>query len=780
MLKETIKKLPLAKKLINLLKGKPEGEQVVNKSAATLEEPESLIIAQSQAFLNAGNDLLQEKKFDKAITCYQEAIIINPEYAEVYYFLGMALAGQKQLDEAIISYQTALKYRPNWSQVYLDIGNLFTQKEECQNAITNYSEALSLQPQWEAAYFYRGNAWQSQENYEKAIEDYQKACKLGLNWNELYENFANCLAVGASELDKVEINQLVNHFQQILNHEHDIGNSWLYLILGHLYNAENKHELAFENYEKSLNFVLRSSGNQNSSHQLYLINRQIGMAAESVEKWTEATKYYKLAMEFNNENENLYSQIANIYAKLEQWDKAITIYQQAIVKYPKSPNFTMALGSLFLQLNKPKEAINYYQQTITLDPASIDAYTQAGVALFLGGQMEEATEPWGQGLKVQRELAHSHELDQLGIRFVGNSWLLAIGHIAMFDTYIKTGMLGWRSPQETWLVVRPKTKIPNRSFLNYWQLYINIQFDEAKSPLDPKLAGYVTDEFWAADLPDGKTHIYYRWAAEVQRKWEKEKRPPLLKISSEDHRLGWDNLEKLGMPRDSWFVCLHVREPGFHKNWNKKYAATRDANIDSYHLAIKIIVEQGGWVVRVGDPSMKPLPKMKQVIDYAHSDLKSDWMDIFLCGGCRFYIGTNSGLALVPPVFGVPCVLTNWNPIAVRPHYGEDIFIPKLYWSDIENRHLSFAEIIAPPIGYSQFTRDFEGLGIRVQDNSPEELQAGVLEMLGRLSDTLTYSEVDQTLQERFDQVALAAGSYRGSRIAQQFLANYSHLLESE
>ena len=59
----------------------------------------------------------------------------------------------------------------------------------------------------------------------------------------------------------------------------------------------------------------------------------------------------------------------------------------------------------------------YYQQTITLDPASIDAYTQAGVALFLGGQMEEATEPWGQGLKVQRELAHSHELDQLGIRF---------------------------------------------------------------------------------------------------------------------------------------------------------------------------------------------------------------------------------------------------------------------------------------------------------------------------------------------------------------------------
>ncbi|CCQ60394.1 tetratricopeptide repeat protein [Crocosphaera watsonii] len=93
--KRNYQKTTFPQKLINLLKGKPEGEQVINKSAATLEEPESLIIAQSQAFLNAGNDLLQEKKFDKAITCYQEAIIINPEYAEAYYFLGMALAGQK-------------------------------------------------------------------------------------------------------------------------------------------------------------------------------------------------------------------------------------------------------------------------------------------------------------------------------------------------------------------------------------------------------------------------------------------------------------------------------------------------------------------------------------------------------------------------------------------------------------------------------------------------------------------------------------------------------------
>ena len=64
------------------------------------------------------------------------------------------------------------------------------------------------------------------------------------------------------------------------------------------------------------------------------------------------------------------------------------------------------------------------------------------------------------------------------------------------------------------------------------------------------------------------------------------------------------------------------------------------ADIGTYLPAIKTVVAHGGWVFRMGNPTMKPLPAMEHVIDYAYSDVRSDWMDVFLCSQCRFMIGT--------------------------------------------------------------------------------------------------------------------------------------------
>lgn len=88
------------------------------------------------------------------------------------------------------------------------------------------------------------------------------------------------------------------------------------------------------------------------------------------------------------------------------------------------------------------------------------------------------------------------------------------------------------------------------------------------------------------------------------------------------------------------YVCLHVRTGGFGNDHD--FSAPRNANVENYVPAIKEFINNGFVVVRIGDPSMPPL-RMDQVLDYAHSPLKSEKNDILLIEHCDAYIGSLTG-----------------------------------------------------------------------------------------------------------------------------------------
>ena len=67
------------------------------------------------------------------------------------------------------------------------------------------------------------------------------------------------------------------------------------------------------------------------------------------------------------------------------------------------------------------------------------------------------------------------------------------------------------------------------------------------------------------------------------------------------------------------------------------------------------------------------------------------------------------------------------------PWSKKDIFIPKLYWSKTEERYLTFKEALAPGIGDCYDGRFFEESGIKLIDNTQEEINDLVLEMMKSL-----------------------------------------------
>lgn len=147
--------------------------------------------------------------------------------------------------------------------------------------------------------------------------------------------------------------------------------------------------------------------------------------------------------------------------------------------------------------------------------------------------------------------------------------------------------------------------------------------------------------------------------------------------------------EQMGLPRDAWFVCLHVREGGYRGDWENKV----NSNIGNYLGAIKEITQRGGWVVRLGDPTMTKLPILDQVIDYPFHPGRSAIMDVYLVKECSFYVGVGSGTLDTAFLLGKPVVMTNslqWiNGLPLR--HG-DIAIFKHVYSQSEKRFISIQE----------------------------------------------------------------------------------------
>jgi len=432
--------------------------------------------------------------------------------------------------------------------------------------------------------------------------------------------------------------------------------------------------------------------------------------------------------------------------------------------------------------------IAYLQKAIDIKPSWLLPYYTLYPLLHSIFKLDDQLKIMHKIVELQNDRAVACQLDKLDIEFISPDVALgSIGVYSVLDTYIRAGILGLRPQKKLVLLLSPRDAVNNPCYLNYWRRYVTVISDPLTirnlSPLEKCLTKKI---FHFVSFHDCTLNILAAHKV-VNRQWDVEGRPPILTLSTEDYERGWDCLKSLGVPEGAWFVCLHVREPGWRDNWSSSQDF-RNCDIETYFSAIKTVVEAGGWVVRIGDPiSMTPLPPMENVIDYAHSDVKSDWMDVFCCAQCRFQIGTSSGMWPISLAFGVPLVMTNMLPTVLAfDFFSQDIFIPRLCWSIKENRYLTFRELLSPPTSTVFLQHSFGGLGLRIKENTAEDINDVVKEMLARLDNkSFKSTEESDLLQDRFRLLTADCGVLHGhkgvgtnARIGNDFLCRNKHLLE--
>jgi putative glycosyltransferase (TIGR04372 family) len=351
-------------------------------------------------------------------------------------------------------------------------------------------------------------------------------------------------------------------------------------------------------------------------------------------------------------------------------------------------------------------------------------------SLFLAGKKEYYVSLGAAHMEEMKRRAKNQGIDFSQKVYLNRIYPTTIGYIANMGMFAKLQNL--IKPHSKGILLLDLSKVANPTLLRYMEPFFDFvtQLDQIKKfeqfiDCKPLVTVVEVDAEWID---------YYDAFEKIEDKWQAQENKPLLKLTEEDLNFGWENLEKIGIPPNAKFVCAHVRESGFYRKTEgssgNHFNAERNADIMTYLQTFKEIVKQGYHVIRIGDPTMKPLPSMEGVFDYANSKLKSDRMDVFLMGACKWFISTNSGPFAVPGLFGVPSLHTNFLPIGNNIGYRKDMLLPRLLRHKRTKQFFSFNQVMSSYLGHVQSVSHVSDDRIEYISNTEDEIFEAAKEMM--------------------------------------------------
>lgn len=490
--------------------------------------------------------------------------------------------------------------------------------------------------------------------------------------------------------------------------------------------------------------------------------------------------------------------MGEVYFKLNLSEHGFECWQQAAHNLRPTPNAFKTNSELFYELltfklhlnnstsvydalikiteyligmSRFEEALFSARVAFTLSPNDTTTIKRLTAAFLFSGQLRAADLMYQMRVDHERLKSPSSQSKRT-YRYL-RDFTTHIGHIALLDFYVKAGILGLRSVEEP-IVLCGRKPVANLPYLHMWRRFLPNMIHDVKTFNELELIiPAFEDHTHGWQTADGQIKIRHDCSEfiAIQRQWIAEARAPLLELSAEQIEYGCGVLAKMGVPKGAWFVGLHVR--------NDTWDQVRNSNIESYWPAIDAIHQSGGYVIRMGDRRMVRIPPRNGLIDYAHTTHKSPEMDVFLWGACRFFVGTPSGPASVPPTFGKPCILTNWAPLYAQWCYHNDIYVPKLYFDHTKGSVLTLAELNVNGLGFATSATYLKSLGIELVENSPEEIKQAVLEMMHRLS---PYPKLQKATESKYQNLwrIWADDSFRvtNGTISEFFVDRHSYLFD--
>jgi len=343
----------------------------------------------ADAWVKLGLVHSQLNELDAAIDAYNRALAINDKDALTHYYLGLLYEGKNTKDDlarAETQYRRAIELQPGMVNAYNHLATVLVRQGGNSDAALQLAQnAANLDPKNPDSQVVLGDLLRSRGNFEQAIAAYNAALALRGAYPEAL------FGRGAANLGKQQYPAALADVGQALLLKPNWGDALL--LRGQIQEALGQYDDA----NASLGQARLSDPN---NPYLYA---EMGNLALKRNDTSGAIANYEKSLSLYEPNPGAHFNLAQLYFNRRDFDTALKHFQRTQQLDSGWPRANYWIGRSYEFLNKPNEAQAALEQTVKQEPNFVEGHFELANVYRTQGKRDQALTEYDAALKLQPE-----------------------------------------------------------------------------------------------------------------------------------------------------------------------------------------------------------------------------------------------------------------------------------------------------------------------------------------------------------------------------------------
>ncbi|GAB2295664.1 hypothetical protein Dimus_029818 [Dionaea muscipula] len=344
----------------------------------------------AECYGNMANAWKEKGNIDLAIRYYVVSIELRPNSADAWSNLANAYMQKGRISEAAQCCRQALVLNPQLVDARCTLGNLMKAQGLVQEAYNCYVEAIRTQPGFAIAWSNLAGLFTETGDYSRALQYYKEAIKLKPALTETYLNMGNVYKVLGMPQEAVLC------YQRLLQVRPDYA--VVYGNLASIYYEQGQLDLAILHYKRAITL---DAGFLEAYNNL-------GNALKDAGRTDESIQCYRQCLSLQPNHPQALTNLGNIYMEWNMTSAALHCYKAALsVTTGLSAPFNN-LAIIYKQQGSHADAISCYTEVLRIDPLAADALLNRGNTYKEIGRVNEAIQDYLSAINVRPAMSEAH------------------------------------------------------------------------------------------------------------------------------------------------------------------------------------------------------------------------------------------------------------------------------------------------------------------------------------------------------------------------------------